>query len=157
MKTIVDTLIKRKETISTMESCTGGKIADAITSCPGSSEIFKFGAVTYSNEYKVKMGVPSEIIEKYTVYSMETANAMSKAISTFTNSTYGIGITGQLKRIDPNNIVNNSDMVYISIYNKNNDSYTTATVQVDKDTRPENKELVLSIIKSMLKKMFDND
>ena len=97
---IVKLLIKNNKTISIMESCTGGGVANAITNIEGSSEVFKFGAITYSNEYKIKMGVSKDIIDKYSVYSMETANEMSKNISLFTNSNYGIGITGKLNRID---------------------------------------------------------
>ena len=82
MKEVVELLNKNNKTISTMESCTGGGVANAITNIEGSSSIFMFGAVTYSNEYKIKMGVNRNIIEKYSVYSMETANEMSKSIST---------------------------------------------------------------------------
>lgn len=46
-----------------MESCTGGGVANAITNIEGSSRVFMFGAVTYSNEYKIKMGVNRNIIE----------------------------------------------------------------------------------------------
>ena len=82
---IVKLLIKNNKTISIMESCTGGGVANTITNIEGSSEVFKFGAVTYSNEYKIKMGVSSNIIDKYTVYSTETSNEMSKNISNYTN------------------------------------------------------------------------
>ena len=150
MERIVKILIDKNKTISTMESCTGGKIVDAITNIPGASEILKFSAVTYSNEYKIKMGVESNIIEKYSVYSIETAKSMSKAISNFTNSDFGIGITGQLKRIDPANQGNKEDMVYISIYDKEKDNYSTITVEVTKETRKENKEMLLKIIIDML-------
>ena len=73
MKEIIDYLTKNNLTISTMESATGGYLASSITNIDGSSLVFKFGAVTYSNEFKIKMGVNKDIIEKYTVYSMETA------------------------------------------------------------------------------------
>lgn len=92
MKEVVELLNKNNKTISTMESCTGGGVANAITNIEGSSRVFMFGAVTYSNEYKIKMGVNRNIIEKYSVYSMETANEMSKSISTYTSSNYGVGI-----------------------------------------------------------------
>ena len=46
------------------------------------------------------MGVPSEIINKYTVYSMEVAIAMAGAISNYTNSNYGVGVTGKLREKD---------------------------------------------------------
>ena len=123
MKEVVLKLIENHKTISTMESCTGGGVANAITNIEGSSEILKFSAVTYSNEFKIKMGVDKNIINKYTVYSMETANEMSKSISKFTNSDYGIGITGQINRVDPNNITNENNRIYISVYNKENNKY----------------------------------
>lgn len=55
-KEIIEILTERNETIATMESCTGGGVANAITNIEGSSNILKFSAVTYSNEYKIKMG-----------------------------------------------------------------------------------------------------
>ena len=51
MKEIIEILIKNQETISTMESCSGGGIANAITNIPGASEVFKYGAITYANEF----------------------------------------------------------------------------------------------------------
>jgi nicotinamide mononucleotide (NMN) deamidase PncC len=47
MKEIIEILTKNKETISTMESCTGGGIANAITNVEGASEVLKFSAITY--------------------------------------------------------------------------------------------------------------
>ena len=79
MKEIVELLKEKNKTISTMESCTGGFIASSITDVEGSSEILKFSAVTYSNEYKIKMGVKKETIDEYSVYSIEVAKEM-KAI-----------------------------------------------------------------------------
>ena len=55
MKEIVNKLINIKKTISTMESCTGGALASSITDIEGASEILKFSAVTYSNEFKIKL------------------------------------------------------------------------------------------------------
>ena len=147
---IVKNLKERKETISTMESCTGGGVANAITSCEGASEILKFSAVTYSNEYKIKMGVPEKTIAKYTVYSMETAHDMAKTISHFTNSTYGVGITGKLNRIDPKNLTGKDNVVYVSIYNKSKKTYTDKTITVSKATREENKLEIIDIIITML-------
>ena len=57
LKEIVNKLIEKHMTISTMESCTGGSLAGAITNIEGASEVFKYGAVTYSNEFKIKIGV----------------------------------------------------------------------------------------------------
>ncbi len=103
MKETVELLIDRNETIATMESCTGGGVANAITNVPGASGIIKYSAVTYSNEYKIKMGVPEEVIAKFTVYSKETAIAMARTISAFANADYGVGVTGRFGVIDPAN------------------------------------------------------
>ena len=78
MKRVVELLKEKHKTISTMESCTGGGVVNAITNIEGASEVLKFSAVTYSNEYKIEMGVDEKVIEKYSVYSIETAREMSK-------------------------------------------------------------------------------
>ncbi len=150
MKEIIEKLAIKNQTISTMESCTGGGVANAITNIEGASEILKFSAVTYSNEYKIKMGVPKEIIDKYTVYSMETANEMAKAISQFTNSNYGIGITGKLNRVDTNNLVGNDNEVFVSIYVKENNCFKNFSLIVSESSRKENKELVINEINKHL-------
>lgn len=150
MKDVVEKLIILNKTVSTMESCTGGCIANAITNIEGSSEIFKFGAVTYSNEYKIKMGVDGNIIDKYTVYSIETANEMSKRISEFTDSDYGIGVTGKLNRVDISNPYGENNIVYISIYLKNTDEFYNYTLKVDGSSREENKNKVLNLIEEKL-------
>ena len=151
---IVKLLIKNNKTISIMESCTGGGVANAITNIEGSSEVFKFGAVTYSNEYKIKMGVSKDIIDKYSVYSMETANEMSKNISLFTNSNYGIGITGKLNRIDKYNPYGKDNIVYISIYDSDNDKYYNSIVEATCIGRIENKELIINKIIMMMENIL---
>lgn len=154
MKEIVKRLIKLNKTISTMESCTGGFLANEITNIEGSSEVFKYSAVTYSNEYKIKMGVNKKVIDKYTVYSKETANEMSKNISDFTSSNYGVGITGQINRIDKRNIVNNNNKIYISIYDRDNNKFYNKEVVAIKDNRANNKKYIIEIIKKELLKFI---
>lgn len=150
MEKVVKRLIDKNKTISTMESCTGGGVANAITNVEGASEILKFSAVTYSNEFKIKMGVNKDIIDKYSVYSMETAIEMSKNISLFTNSDYGIGITGKLNRIDKNNPYGEDNIIYVSIYIKENDEYNNFSLKALKNTRYENKELIIKEIENKL-------
>ncbi len=144
LKNIIQRLTEKNETISTMESCTGGELASSITNMEGASEVLKFSAVTYSNEFKIKMGVSSDIIDKYSVYSIETAKEMSKKISDFTNSTYGVGITGKLNRIDKNNKFGSDNTVFVSIYDSNNDKYHTFSIDVEKSSRLENKMEVIN-------------
>ena len=146
MKRIVDKLKKLNKTISTMESCTGGGVANQITNIEGASEVLKFSAITYSNEFKIKMGVSSSIIDKYSVYSIETAMEMSKNISKFTNSNYGVGITGKLNRVDINNLYGNDNKVFISIYDKDLDKFYNYDIEVNKKSRKENKGIVIDLI-----------
>ena len=146
MKTLINKLTELNKTISTMESCTGGGVANEITNYEGASEVLKFSAVTYSNEYKIKMGVNEKVIEKYSVYSKETANEMSKNISDFSNSNYGVGITGKLNTVDKRNPYGEDNIVHISIYDKDNDKYYNYIVEADKASRKENKEKVINKI-----------
>ena len=150
LKEIIKILTEKNKTISTMESCTGGGVANAITNIEGASEVLKFSAVTYSNEYKIKMGVDANIIDKYSVYNIKTAEEMAKNISAFANSNYGVGITGKLNRVDKNNLYGQDNIVYVSIYDKDNDKFYNDSIEVTKQSRKENKELVNSLIINML-------
>ncbi len=154
MYQIVNKLIQLNKSISTMESCTGGYIANAITNVPGASDIFMFGAVTYSNQYKIKMGVSSSLIDKYSVYSIEVANDMSKTISNYTNSDYGIGVTGKLNRVDKNNNSGEDNVVFVSVYDNANDKFYNDTITVLYDDRCKNKEMVLESIKKILEEIL---
>lgn len=109
-------LIKENLTISTMESMTAGLIASLITDTEGSSAVMKGAYVTYSNEAKIKQGVPADIIETYGVYSCETAEAMAKACQASYGADIGIGITGSTGNVDPNNADSVPGVVYIAVF-----------------------------------------
>lgn len=156
-KRIVKKLIEDKKNISTMESCTGGGVANAITNIEGASSVLKFSAVTYSNEFKIKMGVSKEIIDKYSVYSIETAHEMALNISKYTSSDYGIGITGKLNRADENNNYGKDNEVFISIYDKENNKYFDSDIKVTENNRELNKEIVLEEIISSLSNILKID
>ena len=96
-------LISRNLTITTMESATSGQIASLITDTEGSSAVLKGAFITYCNEAKIMQGVPAEVIDKYTVYSKETAGAMAKACRKAYNANIGIGVTGTMGNVDPAN------------------------------------------------------
>ena len=77
IKALINLLIKKKITLSAAESCTGGMLAQKITSISGASKIFKFSIVTYSNQSKVKyLKVPLKIIKKYGSVSKQCCNSM---------------------------------------------------------------------------------
>ncbi len=96
-------LISRHLTITTMESATSGQIASLITDTEGSSAVLKGAFITYCNEAKIMQGVPAEIIDKYTVYSKETAGSMAQTCRKAYNANIGIGVTGTMGNVDPAN------------------------------------------------------
>ena len=86
-----------------MESCTSGLIASLLTDTEGASAIMKGAYITYSNEAKIKAGVPEEVINKYGVYSKETAAEMAQKCKDSFVADIGIGVTGSFGNVDPNN------------------------------------------------------
>ena len=100
---LTDLLIERGLTITTMESATSGQLASLITDTEGSSAVLKGAFVTYCNEAKILQGVPAEILERYTVYSGETAEAMAEACRKAYDADIGIGVTGTMGNVDPAN------------------------------------------------------
>lgn len=88
-------LLERNQTISTAESCTGGKIAQTLTAIPGSSHYYKGSVVSYSEEVKTDvLGVSKETIAKYSVVSAEVAREMALAAQKILKTDYAIGVTG---------------------------------------------------------------
>ncbi len=150
MERIVKILQNKKQTIATMESCSGGFIVNAITNVEGASEVLKFSAVTYSNEYKIKMGVKKETIDKYSVYSLQVAKQMSLAISNYALADYGIGVTGKINRKDPNNLRGDDNVVFISIYNRQENNYITKKIILPTLKRKECKNIILDEIVNLL-------
>ena len=95
VKKIVNGLIKKKLTISTAESCTGGLLSSAITSVVGSSKVFILGLVTYSNQSKIKvLKVPKNIILKYGAVSQHVCLSMVKNVNKISKANISVSITG---------------------------------------------------------------
>ncbi len=85
----------RNATLAVAESCTGGLVAERVTSVSGSSRYFLGGAVVYSNNLKTEFaGVPAEMIERHGAVSREVAAALAEGIRYRCESTLGIGVTG---------------------------------------------------------------
>jgi PncC family amidohydrolase len=88
-------LVARGLTIATAESCTGGRIAAALTSVPGSSKSFIGGIVAYDNAVKVaQLGVDPKLIEAYGAVSEETVLAMARGARERFDASLGFATTG---------------------------------------------------------------
>lgn len=94
-RVVGDLLIKNNLKISTAESCTGGMIASRLVSISGISDAFLEGAVTYSNEAKVRtLNVKEETLKKYGAVSEETAREMAEGMAKRTGSDIAVVTTG---------------------------------------------------------------
>jgi nicotinamide-nucleotide amidase len=92
---IVRLLKAAGKTVATAESCTGGAVASRITDVSGSSDVFRYGWVTYANEAKTKeLGVPAELIEKHGAVSPEVAQAMAEGALERSGADVAIALTG---------------------------------------------------------------
>jgi nicotinamide-nucleotide amidase len=88
-------LSDKKKTLATAESCTGGKIAQVLTSVPGASKYFKGSVVSYATETKISvLGLSEELVKEHSVVSFEVAKAMAIAVKKLMKSDYAIATTG---------------------------------------------------------------
>ena len=94
-KSISEMLYNSEKSLGTAESCTGGRIAEAIISVPGASNYFKGGVVSYTNEVKENiLGVSHEVLEEQTAVCEEVAKEMVLGAIKALNVDYAISATG---------------------------------------------------------------
>ena len=92
---ISEILWDTERTVGTAESCTGGRIAEAIIAVPGASKYFKGGIISYVNEIKESLlGVDPQVLEEKTAVCEEVAMAMVKGACRTLNTNYAIAATG---------------------------------------------------------------
>jgi nicotinamide-nucleotide amidase len=94
-KVIGQRLTQLGKTIATAESCTGGKIAEKITSVSGASAYFRGSIVSYATETKIEvLNVSQDLIDKYSVVSIEVVEAMARNAQKLFKTDYAIATTG---------------------------------------------------------------
>lgn len=94
-KIVGEKLLANNKTLSTAESCTGGKIAHKITSIAGSSNYFQGSIVSYSNEVKMKsLGVKKTTLSKFGAVSEQTVKEMAFGVTKALKTDYGIAVSG---------------------------------------------------------------
>ena len=94
-RSVSELLWDMEKTVSTAESCTGGRIAEAIIAIPGASKYFKGGIISYVNEVKESLlGVDHQVLEEKTAVCEEVAIQMVKGACRTLNTDYAISATG---------------------------------------------------------------
>lgn len=84
-----------EKTVGTAESCTGGRIAEAMIATPGASKYFKGGVVSYVDEIKERLlHVDAQVLEEQTAVCEEVAKQMVKGACQTLNTNYAIAATG---------------------------------------------------------------
>lgn len=96
IETVIGKLLtKQNKTISTAESCTGGRIASLLSAVPGSSSYFKGSVVSYATEVKINvLGIPQNLIDRFSVVSAEVASAMALSVKDLLKTDYALATTG---------------------------------------------------------------
>jgi competence/damage-inducible protein CinA-like protein len=123
----------RQSTLAVAESCTGGMIAQRITSVPGSSRSFLGGAVVYSDPLKAAFaGVSADLIARHGAVSAEVAEALANGIRIRTGATLGLGITGIA---GPTGATENKPvgLVYIALSDSNRTDVMDRTFRGDRN------------------------
>lgn len=92
---VISRFRKQKRRLVTAESCTGGLIAVALTSVPGSSAVFERGFISYSNDAKIDvLGVLPETLGEHGAVSAEVAEAMAEGALAYSLANMAISVTG---------------------------------------------------------------
>ncbi|MFD2940529.1 CinA family nicotinamide mononucleotide deamidase-related protein [Flavobacterium notoginsengisoli] len=96
IETVIGKLLsKENKTISTAESCTGGRIASLLSAVPGSSGYFKGSVVSYATEAKISvLGIPQNLVDQFSVVSAEVASAMALSVKDLLKTDYALATTG---------------------------------------------------------------
>lgn len=118
---VVKYMIKENLKLCTAESCTGGMIAQTVTNVPGASGMFLGGVCTYNEEIKQKLlGVSENTLEKFSVYSEQTASEMSAGALKLFGADVSISVTG-IAGPDGGTDEKPVGTVYVSVRNSQNE------------------------------------
>lgn len=97
---VISAVQKRGMKIATIESCTAGAIANALTNTPGASKVFDMGWLAYDENVKAKLGVPLLTMVNGNVYSLKVAQSMAEAILKSSSANIAIATTGTMETVD---------------------------------------------------------
>ncbi len=146
-----DLLRTEELTISTIESCTGGAIGDAITDIPGSSSYFDSSWIVYDENSKVMLGVPLSAMAFGQVYSLQVSEEMAKALQRKTKTDIVISTTGTMDNWDtrPFHLDSSPGTIYYSI-GIFNEVYTKKVRLKPQDRKIMKRELIKAIFDDLI-------
>lgn len=105
LETLRNKLVANGWTVSTAESCTGGRIASLMTEVSGSSKFYQGGIIAYQNEVKThELGVPASMIEQYDVVSEPVVREMVRGACRKFGTTFALASTGYAEGWEGHNV-----------------------------------------------------
>ena len=143
---VVGKLTEQGLSITAVESCTGGGLANCITNVAGASDVLDRAWITYSNTAKFDVGVSPEVVDAYSVYSPETAVAMARAGAGKASADVAVGITGQLSFPDPGF----GNRVYIAVVFGNLSSSAEVAFPAEYERWKAKEELIAKTLRMVL-------
>lgn len=153
-ESVIQRLKREKYKIATAESCTGGMLAQYITSVSGASEVFELGEITYANHMKEQeLGVSPSLLNEFGAVSKSVCEQMAEGIRLKALSDIGIGVTGIA---GPNGGTTEKPVgtVYVGIAHKNGTDCRLLQLHGD---RREIREATVKQVFIMLKNILDSN
>ena len=117
---IGELLLARGESVAALESLTGGLILDELTNVSGASRYVHGGAVAYTNDIKIRMGVNASTLEQHGAISREVALEMAHAAREKFGSSWGLATTGEISENFA--AVNPSSKVFVAVANSDGEA-----------------------------------
>lgn len=148
-KSVVKYMLDKHIRLCTAESCTGGMVSESITSVSGASGMFLGGICSYTEEVKKRiLGVSEKTLEKYTVYSEQTASEMSLGAMKLFGAEAAIGITGIA---GPSGEIKDKPVgsVYVSVRNKEHEIVRNLKLYKDYENADRNEIRHLTTVKAL--------
>ena len=146
----VELLKEKRLKLAAAESCTGGMLAQYITSVAGASEVFDCGVVAYANHIKEKLlDVKKETLESFGAVSAGTAAEMAEGVRLLANAGLGIAVSG-IAGPDPDGTSKPVGLIYIALADKSGASVLELKNSFKDDIRRQNRESAVSAAFEMI-------
>ena len=147
-RSVVKYMSENGLTMCTAESCTGGMIMETVTSVAGASKMFCGGLCSYSEEIKMKLlGVKKETLEKYTVYSAQTASQMSSGALEMFGCDAACAVTGVAGPGDDLGV--REGTVFVSVRNRERELSKTLRLYDEYERLDRNRIRSLTVLRTL--------
>ena len=154
LETVVERLLSKNKTIAIMDTLTGGKLSYEMSGVEDYDKVLTFYAIPNERSIKVKFGVREITLNEYKENSIEVSRELARIAQAYTDSDFGIGLTGKINRRETKDPLPGEDVAFIAIYKKETNEMFVTNLSIKNATYEVKKEDVVSYIKDMLIKII---